>query len=109
MLNVSKSVNTWNVMHSNFITPPDLVQTVLIIDANTEQVNAVAAVVRESQRAYNIYLYHNEMNDSDWLFAAIKKSDVVLQMQGSPVLMDCERILVGMDQEIKTPVEYFTK
>lgn len=96
-------------MHSNFITPPDFIETVLIIDANTEQANAVAAVVRESPRAYNIYLYHQGMDDHVWLGQVAQKADVVLQMQGSQVALDCAKILVGMDQEIKNPAEYFAK
>lgn len=96
-------------MHSNFITPPDFVETVLIIDATTEQANAVAAVVRESQQAYNIYLYHEGMSDHVWLGQVAQKADVVLQMQGSQVPLDCAKILVGTDQEIKNPADYFAK
>jgi hypothetical protein len=96
-------------MHSNFITPPDFVETVLIIDANTEQANECARVVRESTQAYNIYLYHEGMADPNWLATAAGKAETILQMQGSRVPLAADKILVGADQEIKKPADYFAK
>ncbi len=96
-------------MHSNFITPPDLIETVLIIDASTEQANECAQVVRESSQAYNIYLYHEGMNDPAWLETAAAKSDTILQMLGSQVNLSADKIWVGADQKFKNPAEYFAK
>jgi hypothetical protein len=96
-------------MHSIFVTPPDYLNTVLIIDASTEQANAVASFVRESQKPYNIYLYHIDMNDQPWLEKVAQKADVILQMQGSLVNLETEKIWVGPEQKFTNPVDYFAK
>ena len=45
-------------MHSNFVTPPDYVETVLVIDASDEQVAELAATVKAGNKPYNVYFYH---------------------------------------------------
>lgn len=95
-------------MISNFITPPDFVETVLIIDAPETQVQALAAFLKGHDRPFNIYLYSHDMNNNDWLIAAYKKADTVLRADGSdvPVL---DSILFGDNQNLKTIVHYFNK
>ena len=95
-------------MHSNFITPPDLVETVLIIDATEEEIKQCAEVCRNSNSVYNVYFYQNNMNNTDWLLAAYHRSDAVLQASDStvPVLKPTK---FGPDQILKTPSEYFNK
>lgn len=95
-------------MISNFITPPDLVETVLIIDAPDTQVQALAAFLKGHNRPYNIYLYSHDMDNTDWLIDAYKKSDTILRAEGSTVpVLDC--IDIGENQELKTIVHYFNK
>ena len=63
-------------MHSNFITPPDSIDTILIIDASQEQIQEVANYVQTCDTSYNIYLYSNDMNDLDWINVVAAKADV---------------------------------
>ena len=95
-------------MHSNFITPPDTVETVLIIDAPDTQVQALAAFLKGHNKPYNIYLYNYTMENNSWLVDVYKKSDVVLQASGSnvPVL---DAIMFGEHENLKTIVHYFNK
>jgi hypothetical protein len=95
-------------MHSNFVTPPDFVSTVVIIDASIDQIKECGRKCHEADRPYNVYLYNHTMNDLDWLAEAVKRADVVLQMEGSsvPVL---QPIMIGPSHELKEPADYFTK
>jgi hypothetical protein len=95
-------------MHSNFITPPDLVETVLVIDATEEQITQCADVCRESDHVYNVYFYQKEMDDPNWLITAYNRADTVLQSIDStiPVLKPTK---FGPDQILKNPGDYFNK
>ena len=61
--------------HSNFVTPPDFIETVLILNATEEQIAACADVCYESGKIYNVYFYNNEMNDTEWFFRVDKIAD----------------------------------
>lgn len=65
-------------MHSNFITPPDYVETILIIDASSEQIEACASRIKELNVPYNIYFYDTKNPDLAWLDRVKKVSDKVL-------------------------------
>ena len=78
-------------MHSNFITPPDYVETVLVINATEEQVAELAATVKAGDKSYNIYFYREAMNDISWFHKISLKADAVL------------------DAKINNPTEYFNK
>lgn len=94
-------------MHSNFITPPDIIQTILIVDATADQIEAVADKCRDAETSYNIYMYRADMNELNWLVDVSKKADVILKQEDSevPVL---DYIKFGEKQNfIKNPVDYF--
>lgn len=93
-------------MHHNFITPPDVVASVLIVDADASDISAVAEQCRISETPYNVYLYHNEMNDIPWLKQIMSKADIVLVAGGSlvPVIWNHR---FGPNEEFKTPADYF--
>ena len=95
-------------MHSNFITPPDFVTTVLIVDATEDELLAVSEACRQSGTSYNVYLYNAGMKEVDWLVQAVKRSDIVLQKFGSTVPI-LEKIWFGEDQDLKKPADYFAK
>jgi hypothetical protein len=78
-------------MHSNFITPPDYVETVLIINATEEMIRHLGTVVQDSGTIYNVYFYRDEMNDPEWLDRVSGKADVIL------------------DAKITNLIEYFNK
>lgn len=95
-------------MHSNFITPPDFVDSILIVDATKEQIEAVAACCKDGSVPYNVYLYSTDMQDLNWLGQAIQRVDTVLLHQNSdaPIL---NYIKFGADQQLKEPADYFAK
>jgi hypothetical protein len=78
-------------MHSNFITPPDYVETVLILNAPEEQIKILAAMIQHRDRSYNVYFYNDHMNNAEWLARIQSKADVVL------------------DAKITNPEDYFNK
>jgi ornithine cyclodeaminase/alanine dehydrogenase-like protein (mu-crystallin family) len=95
-------------MHSNFITPPDLIETVLIVDATQEQIEQCATACRDLARPYNVYFYHKGMEDVNWLVKVVERADTVLQAEDSdvPILTG---IRFGAECPLKSPADYFTK
>lgn len=77
--------------HSNFVTPPDLIESVLVLDATEEQIAACADACYESGRIYNVYFYNKEMNNTEWFTQVQTIADQVL------------------DATSCNPAEYFTK
>ena len=69
-------------MISNFVTPPDFVSdeqhTVTIIDADPVDVETLAVLCSGDEESYNIYLYKEDMNNTDWLDAAVARSHVLI-------------------------------
>jgi hypothetical protein len=65
-------------MHSNFITPPDYVETVLILNAPEEQIRVLASLVENKDCSYNVYFYNDGMNNPEWLARVQSTADVVL-------------------------------
>jgi hypothetical protein len=78
-------------MHSNFITPPDYVETVLILNATEEQIKVLATLIEHRDQPYNVYFYREEMNQPEWFALVAPKADVVL------------------DAKTTNPEEYFNK
>lgn len=78
-------------MHSNFITPPDYVETVLILDATEELIKELGTLVQGSDKPYNVYFYSEAMDNQEWLTRITAKADTVL------------------DAKINNPLEYFNK
>lgn len=95
-------------MHSNFITPPDLVETVLVIDASEEDIKSLAEGIKIVGKPYNVYFYNSEMKDFDWLGKVIDRSDIVLMHKESqvPVL---NKVTFGPEEIFKQPLDYFNK
>lgn len=78
-------------MHSNFITPPDYVETVLILNATEEQIRHLGAVVQDGDVAYNVYFYRDDMDNIEWFHKISIKADVVI------------------DAKLSNPLNYFNK
>jgi ornithine cyclodeaminase/alanine dehydrogenase-like protein (mu-crystallin family) len=96
-------------MHSNFITPPDLIETVLIVNATEEEIKECADACRNGDRAYNVYFYHTDMQDFTWLAEAVQRSDIILQAVEADVPVLCPTTKFGPEQELKHPQDYFNK
>jgi len=96
-------------MHSNFITPPDFVITVTLINAAKDDIAMCADAVQELSRPYNVYIYDENMKDPDWLTDVLKRSDVVLMQEAANVPLLGKPVLFGPGQEFKTAADYFDK
>ena len=68
--------------HSNFITPPDFVDdalpTITVVDATPDDIQLLGKMAQEHHECFNIYLYHQGMENREWLNEAIGKSDAVI-------------------------------
>lgn len=95
-------------MHSNFITPPDVIEDILIVDATDEEIFAVGLACENADRPYNVYMYKKDMDNLEWLSMVAKRADVILQAEGSdvPTLVPT---YFGPNSNFKTPSEYFNK
>ena len=66
-------------VYTNFITPPDFVtndnHTVVVIDATDQQLDQLAEFCRTANVSYNVYIYCNGMNETDWLNTALSEAD----------------------------------
>lgn len=78
-------------MHSNFITPPDYIETVLILNAPQEQIKVLATMIQQRDRCYNVYFYNDLMNQTEWRDRIRQKADTIL------------------DANLTNPEEYFNK
>lgn len=96
-------------MNSNFITPPDLVETILVINATKEQIEACAEACRNGDRVYNVYFYHSDMNDVHWLGEVVQRSETILQAVDSEVPVLCPTVKFGPEQDLIQPQDYFNK
>jgi hypothetical protein len=70
-------------VYSNFITPPDSLteaerHTVLIVDSDWPEIEAVALFCKESKKFYNVHVYRAEMDNEVWLVEQAEKSEFVI-------------------------------
>lgn len=69
-------------MLSNLVTPPDIVNnnlhSVLLVDPEQTDVDAVIRFCQYADTAYNVYVYTPNMDNLDWLDHAVQTSDAVI-------------------------------
>lgn len=68
-------------MSSRLITPPDKIfesPSCLIINAVDAEVDALVLYLRTDATAYNIHLWHVEMDDEPWILKVIDSVDTIL-------------------------------
>lgn len=108
-------------MYSNFITPPDFVNeekhTVTVVNATEDDVEMLGRMAQVSDEEYNIYLYHNGMNDTTWLDSAINLSDAIVVNINQPgwdhicnnnkTYYYGDRTLLSPSLKITSAVDYF--
>jgi hypothetical protein len=111
---------------TSIITPPDFVSdfvhTVLIIDPEQSELEAIALFCASTDTDFNIYVYLTGMEDTDWLSSAIKKASQVIvntintelsvikdAIAVNPAVMyyGPKRFLMNHNR-IEHPLEYFT-
>jgi hypothetical protein len=69
-------------MLSNLVTPPDIVSnglySVLIVDPDQTELDAVVKFCQYTDRAFNVYVYTSNMENLGWLSQAVAASDTVI-------------------------------
>lgn len=106
-----------NLLESRFITYPDILpkstnHTVLLVDADLEDVANLATFCSISQRNYDIYLYKGEQGDLEWLNHLNSVLDKTFVRAGSQVKItnstsyatvnDLKEYFTKIDQEVLT-------
>lgn len=91
-----------NQLESRFITYPDTLpkstnHTVLIVDAELEDVANLATFCSISQRNYDIYLYKGEQDDLAWLNHVGNIADYVFVHKNSQVKITDSHIYGGVE------------
>jgi hypothetical protein len=69
-------------MVSNLVTPPDIVNdgthSVLLVDPDQDELDAIIRFCQFSQRSFNVYVYTPNMNNFTWLAKAVDATDAVI-------------------------------
>ncbi len=103
-------------MISSFVTPPDTVETVLLINASKEQVQTCADVCARLDRCYVVYVYENGM-DQAWLERNFHRVDTILINNSGELNFDFRPIgsynfslhEFGVGAKFLEPKDYFDK
>jgi hypothetical protein len=100
-----------NQLTSRFITHPSLVeksnnQTILLIDADDNQIEDIGFFCKVSNKDYDIYLYHTGLNDPIWFDQISALADCVLIADSSAILVT-DAIRFGKQSIAHSPLEYF--
>jgi len=95
---------------SRFITYPDVLEksnnhTVLLIDADLDDVANLATFCSLSHRDYDIYLYKGNQGDLEWLSHLGNRIDYTFVREGSSVNTSTAQLYSSVT-DLK---EYFTK
>lgn len=99
-----------NQLESRFITYPDVVEksnnhTVLLVDADLDDVANLASFCEVSNRNYDIYLYKGNQGDLEWLSHLHSRLDKTFIKESSQVsITSADRYSTVNDLK-----EYFTK
>lgn len=108
-------------MHSNLITPPDIVHnglhSVTLVDPEKHDVDTVIKFCQYSDMAFNVYVYTPNMNNKDWLKNAVDASDAVIVNTTTSnyndicLLQKCyyygPKVYVENSRKLVDPVHYF--
>ncbi len=97
-------------LESRFITYPDILpkssnHTVLLVDADLDDVANLATFCSLSQRNYDIYLYKGDTGNLEWLNHLSNNLDKTFIKESSQVTITSSTRYTGVD-DLK---EYFTK
>ena len=108
-------------MHSNVITPPDIIDnelhTFLVINASLDDVDLITRACESSFECYNIYLYAAEMQDESWLKKVLSKAESIIINSDLPGFDDLyldkrtyyygNNIVLAPAKKIENLLEYF--
>lgn len=100
-------------MNSRLITYPDSVDkssnhTVVLIDAEIEDIARCGMFCATSQKDYDIYLYRGDLYDLQWLSSISDRADIVLLNESSQVSItnDSRVLKIGNHQDFPDALEY---
>lgn len=102
-----------NNKNSRLITYPSSVEkkdnhTVLIVDIDDSDIESIGLFCMSSQKDYDIYLYDETINDSNWLSTVSNNADKILLNSISKVNVDNRNIIkYGKETDCKNPLDYF--
>jgi len=96
-------------MHSNFITPPDYVKSVLVIGATEDEITECYEAVKSTNQPHNVYFYNAAMNDVNWLNQVMFRVDAILLQETQLQFTVPSPIGFGPNCELKSPAKYFAK
>lgn len=108
-------------MLSNLVTPPDIVSndlhSVLLVDPEQADVDAVIRFCQYSDLAFNVYVYTPNMNNPTWLDQAVDYSQAIIVNSRSDdykqlCLLDKtyyygDRFYLENTRKIADPLHYF--
>jgi hypothetical protein len=108
-------------MHSNLVTPPDIVandlSSVLLVDPDQSDLDAVVRFCQYADQVYNVYVYTPNMDNITWLQQAVDACDNVIVNSRSNnfkhlCLLDKtyyygEQIYLGNPRRITDPLHFF--
>lgn len=101
------------VTNSRIITPPDIIQpdnnhVVLLINATTTDAEHIAMFCKVSSKNYDVYLYRQGIDDSDWFESVKVFADQILITESTATeTLDSRAISFGPTCEINSPLDYF--
>lgn len=96
--------------NSQLITSPDIIDSVLIINADKPQKDAVINAVASRNESWNIYLYEDGDNQ-DWLDQVCNRVQTILLNNQRQIATTGQGTVVrfGPDQKLVNPADYFNK
>jgi hypothetical protein len=101
--------------NSRFITYPSTVEksnnhTVVLIDADTDDVENLVLFCQNSIKNYDVYLYRHDLHDLEWLAHITDNCDMALINNSSGVTITNLDALIryGGDTETVSPLDYFS-
>lgn len=113
--------------YSNFVTPPSFVDdqfpSVLIIDADWNDIDNLALWCKTAPVNLNIYIYSDIMLDEIWLARAINSVETIIMNTANSAVDHVKKELLkapnvwyygdksflANKQKIENPIEYFIK
>lgn len=103
---------------SQVVTPPDIVKediVYLVVNAPVWDIEMVVRWLQINNKQYTIHLYHDGMDDPNWLHQAASESELIIVHRKQtanlePILDFITRIRwVGEDQDYPSAAEYLVK
>lgn len=102
-------------LNSRFITYPSTVaksnnHTVVLVDADVNDVEDIGFFCKTSNKDYDIYLYKSDVDDLQWLGHVSQLADHVLISDASTIKSPSTNSSVyGKTEELNNPLDYFLR